>query len=278
MIARLLREPVLHFLLIGIALFVTYGLVVPPREDGARIVVSQAIIDNIVREHEARWFRPPGDEELSNLIEAHVRNEILYREGVALGLDRDDPVIKRRVRQKLEVIAEEQLSRDAPTDTQLAEFLAGNPERFSQPGTVSFEQLLFPATVTTAELEAARAAAVRGVDTARLGQPSMLPPRAEAAPLDFIARDFGAEFSAELAKLPLDTWSGPIRSGFGLHIVRISARTPPVVPPLEQVRDAIAREWENERRVTSLAENYDRLRGQYEVVIEPGSLMSIAAR
>jgi hypothetical protein len=277
-IARLLREPVLHFLLIGIALFVAYGQLAPPPEDGARIVVSQAIVDDIAREHQARWFRPPGDEELSKLIEAHVRNEILYREGVALGLDRDDPVIKRRVRQKLEVIAEEQLAGDAPTDAQLAEFLARHPERFSRPGTVSFEQVFFAATATPSELEAARTAAERGVDPARLGQPSMLPPRTDAAPIDVVARDFGKEFAEALAKLSPDEWTGPVRSGFGLHLVRVTAQTSPVVPPLDSIRAAVAREWEHERRVASLAENYDRLRGQYQVVIEAGPSQSIAAR
>jgi hypothetical protein len=277
-IARLLREPVLHFLLIGIALFVAYGQLAPPPDGGARIVVSQAIVDNIAREYEARWFRPPGEEELAKLIEAHVRDEILYREGVALGLDRDDPVIKRRVRQKLEVIAEEQLARDAPTDAQLAEFLEKNPERFSRPGTVSFEQVFFPATATTAELEAARTAAAHGVDPARLGQSSMLPPRADAAPLDLVARDFGAEFAAALVKLPPDTWTGPVGSGFGLHLVRVTALTPSAVPPLDEVRSAVAREWEHERRLASLAENYARLRGEYEVVIEARPALSIASR
>jgi hypothetical protein len=277
-IARLLREPVLHFLLIGIALFVAHGQLAPPPEDGARIVVSQAIVDDIAREHQARWFRPPGDEELSQLIEAHVRNEILYREGVALGLDRDDPVIKRRVRQKLEVIAEEQLAGDAPTDAQLAEYLTKHPERFSRPGTVSFEQVFFAATATPTELEAARTAAARGADPARLGQPSMLPPHTDTAPIDVVARDFGKEFAAALAKLAPDEWTGPIRSGFGLHLVRVTARTPAFVPSLDEVRAAVAREWEHERRAASLAENYDRLRNQYEVVIEAGPLLSVAAR
>jgi hypothetical protein len=278
-IARLLREPLLHFLLIGIALFVVYGRLAPSRDDGARIVVSQAVVDHIAREYEARWFRPPGDEELSKLIEAHVRNEILYREGLALGLDRDDPVIKRRVRQKLEVIAEEQLARDTPTDAQLAEFLARNPERFRRPGTVSFQQVHFPATATTAELEAARTAARNGADPAHLGQPSMLPSRADAVSLDLVARDFGLEFAAALAKLSSDTWTGPVRSALGLHLMRVTARTPTVVPPLDEVRSTVAREWEHERRVASLADNFDRLRGEYQVVIEATRpLLSIAAR
>jgi hypothetical protein len=101
-----LKEPVLHFLLIGIAIFVAYGLVAPRSNEGARIVVSQGVVDALAREYQARWQRPPAERELAGLVDAYIRDEIMYREGTALGLDRDDPVIKRRVRQKLDVIAE----------------------------------------------------------------------------------------------------------------------------------------------------------------------------
>jgi len=273
-----LKEPVLHFLLIGVAIFVAYGLIAPSSKDGARIVVSQGVVDALVREHQARWQRPPAEQELAGIVEAYVRDEILYREGMAMGLDRDDPVIKRRVRQKLEVIAEEQQARDAPTDADLAAYLALHADRFTRPGTVSFEQIFFPATATAVEVEAARVSAVRGADPARLGQSSMLPPRAEKVPLDLAARDFGSGFSTGIAKLPLNEWAGPVRSGFGQHLVRVTARTPAVVPTLDDVRAAVAREWENERRVASLSESYRKLRRQYQVVIEAKQVPPIAAR
>ena len=107
-IRRLLQEPLLHFLLIGIALFVVHGLVAAPERAGSTIVISEAMVGEIAREHEARWARKPTDQELASLVDAYVRDEILYREGLALGLERDDVQIKRRVRQKFEVIAEEQ--------------------------------------------------------------------------------------------------------------------------------------------------------------------------
>jgi hypothetical protein len=277
-IKSLWKEPVLHFLLIGVAIFMAYGLIAPRGTEGARIVVTQGVVDALVREHQARWQRPPAEQELAGLVEAYIRDEILYREGTALGLDRDDPVIKRRVRQKLEVIAEEQQARDAPTDADLAAYLAQHADRFTRPGTVSFEQIFFPATATAAEVETARVSAVRGVDPVQLGQSSMLPPRAENAPLDLAARDFGSEFAADIAKLPLNEWKGPVRSGFGLHVVRVTARTPAVVPPLDDVRAAVAREWENERRLASMSESYRKLRSQYEIVIEATQVPSIAAR
>jgi len=168
-IKSVLKEPVLHFLMIGVAIFVAYGVIAPRGKEGARIVVTQGVVDALVREHQARWQRPPAEQELAGLVEAYVRDEVMYREGTAMGLDRDDPVIKRRVRQKLDVIAEEQQARDAPTDADLAAYLAQHADRFTRPGTVSFEQIYFPATATAAEVEVARASAVRGADPTRLG-------------------------------------------------------------------------------------------------------------
>lgn len=262
------REPMLHFALIGALLFFAYERMNPSQGSSERIVVTRALVDDLARQHQQRWSRPASEQELAGLVDAHVRNEILYREGVKLGLDRDDPVIKRRVRQKLEVIAEEQLARDAATDADLAAYLAKHAERFTRPSTVSFEQIFFAAATPPAQLEAARVAAQRGSDPARLGQPTMLPPSVRNAPLDLAARDFGREFTAELEKLPLNTWVGPVPSAFGQHLVRVTARTPALTPPLAEVQAAVAREWENERRTASLAENYKALRERYEVVIE----------
>jgi parvulin-like peptidyl-prolyl isomerase len=274
----LLKEPVLHFLLIGLLLFAAYGWLAPADKSGARIVVTQPMVEAMALEYRTRWSRPPTEQELAALVDAYVRDEIFYREGVAQGLDRDDPVIKRRVRQKLEVIAEEQLARDAVSDADLAAYLEKNAARFSRPGTVSFEQIYFAAATPAAQVEAARAAAMRGGDPARLGQPTMLPSAAQNAPLDLAARDFGREFVAEIEKLPLDTWAGPVPSAFGQHLVRVTARTPALTPPLAELRAAVAREWENERRMASLAENYKALRGRYEVVIEAALPASAATR
>jgi len=267
-LASLSREPVLHFLLIGLLLFLVYGWLTPAARSGARIVVTQPMVDGMALEYRTRWSRPPSEQELARLVEAYIRDEILYREGVALGLDRDDPVIKRRVRQKLEVIAEEQLARDAPTDAHLIAYLEKHPDAFTQPGTVSFDQIYFAAATPSAQVEAARAAALRGSNPALLGQPTMLPPDAKNARLDLVARDFGLAFAAEIEKLPLDTWAGPVASAFGQHLVRVRSRTAARLPPLAEVRTAVAREWENERRTSSLAANDKALRGRYQVIID----------
>ncbi len=157
--SRWLREPILHFALIGALLFFVYGRMNPGVAAGERIVVTQAIVDDLARQHQARWMRPPSEQELANLVEAHVRDEILFREGVALGLDRDDPVIKRRVRQKFEVMSEEQLAGAAPTDAELSDYMAQNADRFTRPARVSFEQIFFDGSRTAPEVERAVAAA-----------------------------------------------------------------------------------------------------------------------
>lgn len=266
-VRRLLREPLLHFLLLGLALFLLYGRVAIG-DDGDRIIVSQAQVEDLAAQHQKLWGRPPTPAELNGLVETFVRDEILYREGVALGLDQDDAVVKRRVRQKLEVLAEEEIARGAPTDAELSAYLASDPKRFTQPGAVAFEQVLFDPATPSAELSRALAAARRGTDVARLGRATMLPARVESTPLDLVARDFGAAFATELEQLPLGEWSGPVASAYGVHLVRVSARTPPVLPPLDAIRDVVTREWENARRERALAESYARLREEYDVEIE----------
>jgi hypothetical protein len=269
---KLLREPILHFLLIGVALFVIYGKVAAPDKAGTRIVVSQPMVDAIAREFQARWSRPPSEQELAGLVDSQIRDEILYREGLALGLDRDDPVIKRRIRQKLEIIAEEETTRDAPTDADLAAYLTSNAARFTRPPTISFEQIFFDGSGTPADVEravaAARAAVARGADPATLGQRTMLPGRVDNTALDLVARDFGAEFAGRLASVPVGEWTGPLASGFGAHLVRVTERTPAALPPLATIRAQVVREWENERRTASLEESFRKLRDKYEIVVE----------
>ena len=131
----------LHFVLIGIALFGAYRWMAPDDSAGHRIVITQGVVDDLVTQHVAAKGREPSAVEMSHLIDSYVRDEILYREGVKLGLERDDIVVKRRVRQKIELIEEEDASTRTPTDADLSAYLAANPARFVQPAVLSFEQV-----------------------------------------------------------------------------------------------------------------------------------------
>ena len=198
-----------------------------------------------------------------------------------LGLDRDDAQIKRRVRQKFEVISEEQSARGAPSDAELSAYMNANVDRFIVPPTVSFEQILIAAAGAPADLErdvaAARAALARGADPAKLSQASMLPGRVESAAQDMVARDFGERFARQVQSVPLGQWS-PIESGYGLHLVHVTARSPAVLPKLDSIRQVVAREWENDRRTSARSDSYQALRSNYTVVIETRKLASLAAQ
>jgi hypothetical protein len=269
---RVLREPLLHFLLIGLALFLYYGHVAPGDRQERRIVVSQALVDDLARQYQSTWNRPPTPRELSSLVETHVHDEVLYREGRALGLDRDDEVIKRRVRQKLEVMTDEEASHEEPTDADLAAYLHAHPDAFRRPAIVSFEQILFAGTGSSADLErsiaAARLALEHGADPATLGQATLLPGRVEATPVDRVASEFGEPFARQLLAAPLGKWTGPVTSGFGAHLVRVNALKPAELPPLQEVRAAVAREWKHEQGERALDDSYRKLRQNYDVVIQ----------
>ena len=271
-IRKLLGEPMLHFLLIGIALFGAYRWVSPADPGGRRIVITQGVVDDLVTRHVAARGREPSTTELNHLIESYVRDEILYREGVRLGLERDDIVVKRRVRQKIEMIAEEDASTRAPTEADLSAYLTANQARFVQPAILTFEQVFLGQPSSGHEVVHAvavpREALRRGTDPEKLGRPTLLPSRMTLTPADLVARDFGASFAAALEKVPVGEWVGPIESSFGAHYVRVSDRTPAVAPQLAAVRDHVVREWENERRQRARNDAYARMRSAYIVRIE----------
>jgi parvulin-like peptidyl-prolyl isomerase len=264
----LLREPLLHFLLIGLALFLLYGRVSPGDSDSRRIVIGQSQVDDMVRQYQSTWTRPPTPAEIRGLIDTYVHDEIVYREGLSLGLDKDDAVIKRRIRQKYELIAEEE-ERSEPTDAGLAAYLKAHPAEFLRPAIVSFDQVYFDAATTSPEaVDTVKATLAKDANPAKFGQPSMLPRHVAASGIDLVARDFGDTFAKQVAAAPVGQWVGPIVSGFGVHLVRVSARTPPAVPPLDQVRPAVAREWESDQRTRSSQTDYRKARANYDVIIK----------
>src|SRR4051795_10286165 len=195
-IRTLLGEPMLHFLLIGIAIFGAYRWVSPGEFRGGRIVITQGVVNDLMTQHVAARGREPSTTELNRLIESYVRDEILYREGVRLGLERDDIVVKRRVRQKIEMIAEEDASTRAPTDADLFAYLTANQARFVQPAILTFDQVFIgesrPSPGVVHVVAVTREALRKGADPEELGKPTLLPHRMTGAP----AHPVGAAFAA----------------------------------------------------------------------------------
>lgn len=271
-VRTLLREPLVHFLGIGLALFLLYAIVAPADRGDDRIVIPAQAVADLAEQHEKTWGLPPTPEDLSALVEARVRDEILYREGVAMGLDKDDAVIKRRVRQKYDLIIEEEGNAAAATDADLAAYLKANQDRFRAPPVVSFQQIIVPPTGADTEIEARiatlKSALAKGASPDTLGNPSLLPANMPATPLDLVARAFGTRFAESLAAMPVGQWSGPVPSAYGIHLVRLDSRTPSAVPPLAEIRPQVAREWENARRAKAREARMAELRRTYDVIIE----------
>jgi hypothetical protein len=244
---RSLREPLLHFLLLGTLLFAVYGAL-RGSEDGARdaIVVTRARIDNLAAVFERTWQRPPGPGELDALVESYVREEVLYREGLALGLDRDDPVVRNRVRLKMEFIGEG--AGDEPGDAELQAWLDGHAAEYAIEPRFRFEQVYS--------------------DQGRNGGATLLPAEMDDASTSDVAAIFGEAFAAELAKLEPRRWRDAVRSSFGLHRVRVLERSDGRAPTLAEVRDAVARDWSAARARDAKERLYQSLRERYSVTVE----------
>jgi hypothetical protein len=269
----LLREPLLQFLVLGAALFGLFHLVDKNKaETPARIVVSSARIANLADGFARTWQRPPSAEELQGLVDDYIRDEVFYREGRAAGLDRDDVIIRRRVRQKMEFLAED-LSE--PSEEQLAAYLEANPERFRTEDHLTFHQVFLSATrhASTIDSDSKRlanvlASADAAVEATALGDPFLLGEEFHAVSQNDIASIFGEGFAKRLFVMEQDRWQGPIVSSFGQHFVYISERIPGSLPSLDAVRQAVRREWSNARRLEAEQKLYRSLRERYEIVVE----------
>ena len=283
----LLREPLLHFLMLGGALFGLFNLIGKnDAEAPARIIVSASRVANLADGFARTWRRPPTEQELRVLIEDDIRDEIFYREGRAAGLDRDDFVIRRRVRQKMEFLAEDAAAAE-PSGEQLAAYLASNPERFRTEDRLTFHQVFLSVTRRGKVLDGdARqiaetlARAPLEVDTATIGDPFLLGEEFREMPQSDVARTFGEGFSRQLAGVEPGRWQGPIPSSFGVHFVFIEGRAKGSVPPLAGIREAVQREWQNARRIEAEEKLYRTLRDRYQVVVQtpPKAVASETAR
>jgi hypothetical protein len=269
-----IREPLVHFLLLGVLLFALDAWTKPTTPAIGEIVVGEPRIRTLAQNFTRTWQRPPTRGELDGLIADHVREEVLVREALALGLDRDDTIIRRRLRQKIEFVSEDAAALARPSDEELAAYLAANADTFRVEPRATFVQVYLDAARRRDSLEAdaqRMLAALNGnggLDFARAGDAlQLLEPRYQDASHSEIGRTFGAQFAAALVKLPVGTWSGPVASGYGAHLVKLEALTPGELPPLADVRPQVEREWANARRQRIAREYYERLRAKYNVSV-----------
>jgi hypothetical protein len=270
---RLLREPLVHFLALGAAIFALSSFV-GESEPRGEIVVTRGRIEALAAGFARAWQRPPTEEELAGLVRESVREEAAAREAIALGLDRDDTVVRRRLRQKLEFLAEDQGALVEPGDAELAEFLARHPERFRTEDRYTLRQVALSSErgarlARDAEhLLAGLRAAGPAAQLEGRGDSMLLESDLEDATVSEISSRFGAPFADRLATLPEGDWQGPVGSGFGAHLVLIVERSPGEIPTLDEARERVKSEWIEVRRVEAREAFYRDLLERYAVTIE----------
>jgi hypothetical protein len=280
MLKRWLSEPLIHFLLLGALIFVAYSALAPAEgrdDDDVRIVVSQGQQEHLVTAFSRTWQRPPTPQEFNGLVDDWIREEIAYREGLAMGLDTGDLIIRRRLRQKLELLAEDVISLDEPSDEVLQAYLDENTDDYRLEPRYSLRQIYFSADYRGANTEAdalalleqLRAGDVDDTSWETLGDRIALPAQAQDARASALAARFGDSFADSLAGLEPGTWQGPVQSGFGLHLVYLDAVVEGRAVTLDEARDEVLRDYEARRLRESVAALYDRLRERYEIVVEP---------
>ena len=275
------KEPLIVFTLIGAMIFAADQLWLGAPDDGDtldQIVISENE-RNILKElFTNQRSREPTELELNNLVEAYIRDQVFYREALALGLDQDDAVVRRRLVQKMEFIFGDVATFVEPTDEELQAHYDTNRDKYRQPGSVELIQLyLNPerhGDVTTAARGMLSALqGVRPDDPAilELGDPIMLPGYVESTTMDQVGRMFGGSFAAGLADVEVNRWVGPVQSGFGTHIVFVLSRSDAYYPELGQIRADLVADFDYKRRTLAKAEAYEKLKQKYDIVIDVNS-------
>lgn len=273
---RLFREPLLHFLVLGGLLFAAEAVLRQKAEPSPQVILIAATeIDRLEAQWERLYRRSPSPLELQGLIDAQVKEEVLVREALAMGLDRDDTIVRRRLAQKLEFLINDVAGGREPSAVELAAFFRARQEAYRPPPLVSFAQIYFSrerrAATVRDDAEAVLARLAEGVpaDAAAMARDGFLPGAsfAEQRPAD-VAAIFGPDFAAAVEGLPVGGWQGPIASAYGWHLVRLEARLDPPPPTLSTVAGRVRDDWLAEERRLANEAVLAQLRERYAVTIE----------
>lgn len=272
-LVRLLREPLVQFLVAGIVLFSVYGVLHPERfrqDDTRRIVVTADDIKRIEMAWIAQWQRPPQPSEMSKLIESELREEILYREALLIGLDKGDIIVKRRLAQKMEFLAEDVAALRDPASAELRDWYAANKSQFALPPRATFRHIYFSfdRRQARAEEDARRALIqVRTVSAADSGPGDAFPYQSHYADRtpEQLAAIFGKQFAEALYKIDPGSWQGPVESGYGWHLVLIDSIVPGRVPAFEEIEPDVKMAWRAGLRAEIKRKTFEAMRARYVV-------------
>lgn len=267
--ALMLREPIVHFLIAGAVVFALMSGRAPDVGE-RRIVVNEVIAQRLADRWVENYRTRPSQQELDGLIAEYVRDQVYYREALRLGLDKDDEVVMRRMRNKMLALATSDVEAATPSDSELQKLIDADPARYAAEVTYSFDQLYLGADNPADRAKAAQALALlkAGKPADALSQPAPIPASYKDSPASDVAALFGGPFADGLRGLPQGQWTGPVVSGLGLHMVRVTARSTPSKPELAKVRVQVQNDWHNSARQRAEESAYRKVLANYDVVIE----------
>lgn len=273
---KLFREPLVHFLVLGGLIFAAWSVMSTEQVDDELVFVSRGQQENLVNTFSRTWQRPPTPAEFRGLLQDFIRQEIAYRESLSMGLDERDIVIRRRLRQKLEMMAQDLVAVAGPTEQELQTWLDSNPERYRLEPSFSFRHIYFS---TDRRGSQAASDAVNLLEKLNGGQASedqkswgdtiALPASMDNARYGEVVSIFGQQFAEALASMKSGVWNGPVQSGFGQHLVLVESRTESRAASLDEVRKSVERDLISERRVQAVDAMYSSMLDRYKVEIEP---------
>ncbi|WP_295798066.1 peptidylprolyl isomerase [uncultured Microbulbifer sp.] len=270
MLNRLIREPFLHFMALGGLIFAAYFWLEQEQDSDHRIVVDQQDLDHLVNLWKLQWKRDPGPGDVQALIDRYVRREVFYREALRMNLDHNDEIIKKRLAQKMEAVAIDLSALMHPvTEEQLREYFHRREDLFKLPQAYAFRQvLLLPEEKTEEQMQDLLTALRQGeeIPSARR-QKLSIPNQWPLTATQELDNAFGGDFAQGLNKLPTGKWGGPIRSGYGWHLVLIERKQEPAMPDFEQVQDFVAQQYEYASGIKAQDRVYQELLAKYQVQV-----------
>ena len=285
-VIRIMSDPLVHFMIIGAALFAVYELNNNELEENVnQIKISELDVSNAINRWERRWQRLPSETELQAVIEQKIRQEVFYREALALNLGKDDPVIRRRLAEKMMFITNDLVVPEQASDAQLTAFMHKSPELFSKPVIISFKHVYF--NFDPHDMDSAEFSSLTENHKKHLNNDTSSPNAYRAISDDFysdlsiqnmpeyqIARLFGQQFTHEIAQVPTGTWYGPITSGYGKHLIKLEYRSSSELIPLSDIREKVFANWKVAQQEQSNDSLYQALRNNYDIVIEQPNIES----
>ena len=275
MLHQIIREPLLHFLIAGALIFAGYSAMVDPKttEGAYTIRIGETEMQFLRAQYEKLWGRPPADHEVTPLVQEFIREEVLYREGVAMGLDQDDIIVRRRIGQKMEFLIGDLAVPAEPDDETLAEYLEANRDKYVEPPPhLTFTHVYFSVDRRGAQARADAEAALN-----ELGERPRAPEVGDhfALATDYadetvreVDQSFGPDFGEQLLAAPVGQWFGPVKSAYGLHLVRVLAHTEPRLPDFDDLRDRLSNDYSFETRQAANALALERLTERYQIVFD----------